>query len=146
MDSILKISEAAGLGLHAMIHLAGLEPGNPVAVGEIAEKMSVSENHLAKVMQRLNRANLTASKKGPKGGFFLKKAPEDITFLDIYEAVEGPLPSNFCLLPRRMCQPGACVLGNLLQEVYQLTAKKFGETTLADFSPITNKTTCRNGG
>ncbi len=144
MDSILKISEAAALGLHAMIHLAGMEPGKPAAVGEIAEKLSVSENHLAKVMQRLNKAELTASRKGPKGGFFLKKKPEDISFLDIYEAIEGPLPSNFCLLPRRMCQPGGCVLGNLLQEVYKLTAKKFGETTLADFKPVSKKRNKQN--
>lgn len=134
MDSILKISEAASLGLHAMVYLAGEEHGRPISITEIAKKLGVSENHLAKVMQRLSKASLTGSKKGPKGGVFIKKKPEEITFLEIYEAIEGPLPAGFCLLPKPVCKPGGCVLGNLLHDVYELVNKKFGETTLADFA------------
>ena len=80
--SILKISEAATIGLHATIELAK-NSDKLTSVKEIASKLDVSANHLSKVMQRLTKAGLVESIKGFNGGFRLSQNPEEITFLEI---------------------------------------------------------------
>ncbi|MCF8044104.1 MAG: Rrf2 family transcriptional regulator, partial [Desulfarculaceae bacterium] len=75
MQQLLKISEAASLALHTMGLLAS-RPGEQVPTRELAARLKVSEAHLAKVMQRLGRAGLVRSQRGPKGGFALERNPE----------------------------------------------------------------------
>ena len=133
MDSILRISDAASLGLHAMAYLSNFGHHGPVSTGEMAEGLEVSYNHLAKVMGRLLKAQLVTSKKGPKGGFSLTKPSKEISLKDIYEAVEGPLPRATCLLHRPVCAPGGCVLGSLLRDVHEQVAQKLSTTTLEEF-------------
>ncbi len=113
MHNLIKISDAANLGIHAMAHLAVSDPDSSHAVAEIAGELDVSEAHLAKVMQRLVRAGLVASRRGPGGGFVLGRPPRQITLLQIYEAIDGPLGEGGCMLGRARCPYGGCVFGDL---------------------------------
>ena len=70
MSGSLKISEAASLALHTMVYLAG-DPSAHYPAGRLAEALCVSEAHLAKVLQRLVKAGMLVSVRGPKGGFRL---------------------------------------------------------------------------
>ncbi len=128
---ILKISDALALGLHAMAYLAK-EPGKPKRVKEIAEILEASEAHLSKVLQALARAGLLKATRGPRGGYVLNKAPEDITLLEIYEIISGPLEDQRCLFRKPLCDGKSCLLGNLLQDVNRLVREKFSHTTLIE--------------
>lgn len=130
MQHLLKISEAASLALHTMGLLAS-RPGEQVSTRELAARLKVSEAHLAKVMQRLGRAGLVRSQRGPKGGFALQRNPEDITLLEVYEATEGPLQERRCLLGNPMCS-GNCILGGLLERVGDEVRDYFSQTRLSD--------------
>jgi len=130
MQNLLKISEAASLALHTMGLLAS-RPGEQVSTRELAARLKVSEAHLAKVMQRLGRAGLVRSQRGPKGGFALQRNPEDITLLEVYEATEGPLQERRCLLGNPMCS-GNCILGGLLERVGDEVRDYFSQTRLSD--------------
>ncbi|MEW5911168.1 MAG: Rrf2 family transcriptional regulator [Thermodesulfobacteriota bacterium] len=130
MQQLLKISEAASLALHTMGLLAA-EPKRLISTREMAQRLRVSEAHLAKVMQRLGRAGLVRSQRGPKGGFSLLRRPEDITLLEVYEATEGPLEQRRCLLARPMCN-GNCILGGLLTTVGDQVRDYFATTRLSD--------------
>ncbi|MCF8064724.1 MAG: Rrf2 family transcriptional regulator [Desulfarculaceae bacterium] len=130
MQQLLKISEAASLALHTMGLLAS-RPGEQVPTRELAARLKVSEAHLAKVMQRLGRAGLVRSQRGPKGGFALERNPEDITLLEVYEATEGPLRERRCLLGKPMCN-GNCILGGLLERVGDEVRDYFSQTRLSD--------------
>jgi Rrf2 family protein len=110
---LLKISDAANLGIHAMAHLAVSDADSAHAVGEIAGELGVSEAHLAKVMQRLVRVGLVVSRRGPGGGFVLGRPAREISFLQIYEAIDGPLADGGCLLGRKHCLYDGCVFGDL---------------------------------
>ena len=129
--SILKISEAASIALHAMIVLAQNQ-NKLVSVKEIATKLDVSANHLSKVMQRLNKAGFIESIKGFNGGFRLSILPDKITFLEIYEIFDGKLKSSNCLLSHNECKNN-CVFGDLLSSVNKQVKEKFQETKLSDF-------------
>lgn len=131
MKQILKISEAATIGLHAMVLLANY-PERLLSNGTIAEVLKVSDAHLAKVMQRLGRANLVTSLRGPKGGFKLKKPADKITLLDVFEAVEGKLEKHTCLFDSPLCGEGGCILGGLLDEVHERFLEFMSSRTIAD--------------
>ena len=112
---MLKVSEAASLALHTAVFLAG-RPEEVVTTGEVASALDVSENHLSKVLQRLAKAGLMRSTRGPRGGFMLSRSPDDLTLLEVYEAIEGPLGTTNCLFGRPACD-GECILGDLLTDV-----------------------------
>jgi Rrf2 family protein len=114
MNGVIHISEAANLALHTAALMAS-DPENPLTVSEAARTLPVSGHHLAKVLQRLARAGLLDSTRGPHGGFTLARPPSEITLLEIYEAVEGELSSGHCLLGKPVCE-GGCVLGSFVRK------------------------------
>jgi Rrf2 family protein len=133
---VFRVSEAASLGLHAMVYLAG-HPGEKTTTALIAAKLRVSAHHLAKVMQRLVRAGLIASQRGAGGGFRLADQPRGITLLAIYEAVEGPLRPRACLLGAKpICPPGKCIFGSLNTAVHKQVKDHLRKTTLASVSAV----------
>lgn len=133
MAGVLKFSEAASIAIHGMILLAG-SGGVPVTSREIAESFSVSENHTRKVMQRLSRAGLVTSVRGPGGGHLMNGDPGSITLIQVYEAMDGPLGTDTCLFQRSHCPPEGCLLGNMLAEVDMVVRKHLAGTTMAAFS------------
>lgn len=135
MPGLLRISDAASLGLHAMTCLAGRR-GGPARTAEIASTLGCSHAHLAKVFQRLAKAGLVRSERGPRGGFGLARPAEQITLGDVYEAIEGPLRPTDCLLARPVCGSRGCLLGDLLKSVNRQVDEYLRATTLADLGHL----------
>ncbi len=133
--SILRISEALSLGLHAMAYLSSA-PEKPRRVKEIAKRLKASEAHLSKVLQALARAGLLKATRGPKGGYMLAKKPEEISLLDIFEVINGPLKDQRCLFKEPLCSGERCLLGNLLEDVNRLVREHFSKTTLKEAQNI----------
>ncbi|MGC4119085.1 MAG: Rrf2 family transcriptional regulator [Myxococcales bacterium] len=131
-SGIIKISEAANLGMHALMLMAH-EPERPLAVKRAIEVIDVSENHLAKVLQRLAHAGLLTSTRGPKGGFLLARSPEQITLLEVFEALEGPLNDHTCLLGKPVCEDG-CMLGQYVTKATLDFRKQLERTRLSDLA------------
>jgi Rrf2 family protein len=57
----------------------------------------VQESFLSKILQRLVHQGLLVSQRGSGGGFVLNRAPDQITLLDVVEAIEGPTQLNHCV-------------------------------------------------
>jgi Rrf2 family nitric oxide-sensitive transcriptional repressor len=133
MSTVVKMSEAVSLGMHGMVFLAANE-GEMCSVGEVAEKLRVSKAHLQKVFQQLARIGLLKSNRGPRGGYSLSRKIDQITLLDIYEAIEGPMKIKSCLFDRPICRGERCIYGDLLtatQKRYQayLSGMKLSQLT-----------------
>lgn len=132
MQSVLKISEAASIGLHAMTYIA-FHSNEPATTKDIANNFEVSVNHLSKVLQRLVKADLLKSRKGPLGGFELTKKCEDITFLEIYEAIDGKINTGCCLFGKTVCNSSECIMGDFLNKTNKNVKEFFGNKRLSDF-------------
>lgn len=132
MSNILKISEATTIALHSMVFLS-VNSDRMCCVKEIAGRFGISENHLSKVMQRLAKAGLVESIKGPHGGFKLAKSCNDITFLQIYEVIDGPLKTGCCLFGKQVCGSSKCIMGGLLQSTSRQVREYFENKKLSDF-------------
>jgi len=109
MGKIFNISEAASLAMHSMVLIA--KNNGQLNAKEIANITQSSRNHLAKILQLLVKKNFLQSTRGPKGGFQLKKEPDQITMLEIYELIEGELISSNCGIHESECPFPKCVLG-----------------------------------
>ena len=137
MADILKISDATALALHSMVHLAR-DPEVKSTTAEIAAFFEASKHHLAKVHQRLTKAGLIYSNRGPAGGVGLAKDPAEITLLDIYEVMEGPMMCHACLFGKDVCPRADCVLGELLPGLARQVKDYFEKTTLAQLAKESN--------
>ena len=131
MSGIGQPSEAASLALHSMALMARKGPGLTSA-RQIAEETGFSEAHLSKVLQRLVRAELAHSVRGPRGGFSLAAPPHMIGLLDIYEAIEGPLKPNRCSM-RDRCSLKSCLFSDVRERLVEEFRSYLQSHTLADF-------------
>jgi Rrf2 family protein len=124
------LSEAANLAVHAMGYLASNAAAGPVSAAQIAEALSFSRDHLNKVLQRLNRVGLVASRRGPRGGFVLGRPAKSVTLLEIVEAIDGSLAMGECMLGSSLCGT-RCALGALTRLVFEQVHKVLAETRLS---------------
>ena len=135
MSSLLRISDAAALAFHAAGLLAACQ-GQPVSTKKIANVLQASECHLSKVLQRLAKVGMVQSVRGPRGGFSLSRDPEEITLMDVYEAIEGRYVPTECLLKKKVCQGNERMLGGLLADLNRQVGERLSKTTLASIVSV----------
>lgn len=90
-----------------MIHLASQPEGTREPLHDIAARNSIPREFLAKILKGLGDAGLVSALRGPGGGVSLARPPSDISFLDVIEAVEGPVVLNLCLDDTKSCSQAA---------------------------------------
>lgn len=115
MSQIVNISEAASIAIHSMVLIA--KTNKRLNVIKISEETSTSKHHVAKVLQRLVKQNYLVSQRGPLGGFSLKKSPSEITFLELYEAIEGKIEIPECPMGKPVCPFDKCILNNITKDM-----------------------------
>jgi Rrf2 family protein len=76
-----------------------------VTTGTISDAEGIPLPFLTKVISRLVTAGLVVTSRGMGGGVALARSPEQITLLQVIEAVDGPILLSLCLL-----QPDSCEL------------------------------------
>ena len=135
MSNVLRISEAASLAMHAMAML-GDNPEQRLSTREIAARLQVSEFHLSKVLQRLVKAGMIHSIRGPKGGFCLNRKADELCLLEVYEAIEGPLGPSKCLLGHPACVGESCILGGFIEKVNTELRDYLEGTRLTDLAGV----------
>ncbi|MFH0865979.1 MAG: Rrf2 family transcriptional regulator [Bacteroidota bacterium] len=131
MSRVVQLSEAASIGLHSMILIARSK--ELINVNQMAEMTGASSNHLAKVLQRLVKVNFLRSSRGPSGGFLLKKKPEEISILEIYEAIEGTIDIGDCPMDRPICPFEKCLIGSIVKKTSEDFKTHFKKHTLKDY-------------
>jgi Rrf2 family protein len=119
------------MALHSLVFMAQ-QPDRSISVREIIEKLPVSSTHLAKVLQRLARQGLLESLRGPHGGFRLARPADQMTLLEIYEAVDGPLRPGGCVFDHPACPAGDCLFGGVLASATRQVRERLGGTRLSD--------------
>jgi len=132
MGQMIQLSEAASIALHSVAFMARA-PEDWFTAGQIAASSGASGNHIAKVLQRLVKSGILRSVRGPHGGFALAKPKSELTFLEIYEAIEGRVSTGACPLHRGVCPFSKCIFGGMLNRVNAEIVDYFRNKTIADF-------------
>ena len=97
----MKLTRASSYALHAVAYMAQQKNDRPVASHKIAQERGIPERFLLKVLKPLVSARVLLSIKGPNGGYRLARKPDDITMLEILEAVDGPIRGQAPLTDER---------------------------------------------
>ncbi len=123
MSNLINISEAASLALHGLVLIAKNQPMR-MNVKTLSVELNASQTHLAKVFQKLSKTGLVRSLRGPAGGFELNNPAEEITFLEIYEIIDG---KNHCVFQ-------SCMFDKELNRISTDIYNTFKKIRLSDFS------------
>ena len=87
----MKLTRASSYAIHALVFMAAQKQNRPVASHHIAKARGIPERFLLKVLKPLVSARVLHSIKGPNGGYRLARGANEITVLEILEAVDGPI-------------------------------------------------------
>jgi len=93
---LVKIPNKGRYALCALFAVA-LQETRPVSVTQIARELDISLSYLEQLFARLRRAGLVVGLRGVGGGYRLARPPEEITVLDVLQAVgalDGPPPRS----------------------------------------------------
>jgi Rrf2 family protein len=90
------LTKKAKYGLKAMVHLAGVRPGETALVADIAASNQIPKKFLDAILGELRNAGFVHSKKGKGGGYMLARPPEAIGVGNIVRALDGPLAPIQC--------------------------------------------------
>lgn len=130
----MRLTRFTDNALRCLIYLGSSEQVQST-VGEVARRMSMSEDHLLKVVKRLSQLGYVRTTRGRKGGLRLAKAPSEINIADVIRATEDNLAIVPCFEPgHRNCPIApACGLAPALDEALTSFFTTLRKYTLQDF-------------
>lgn len=98
----MKLSTRGKYGLYAMYYLAAHGGEGPQALGNIST-IGVPKQYLEQILGNLRRAGLVSTVRGAQGGYQMARSAEEITLLDVIDAVEGPIELSECTSNESTC-------------------------------------------
>jgi Rrf2 family protein len=87
----MKMSRTVGYALQAVMQLADAEPNTPVPCSRLASEGHMPERFLLQILRNLVTHGILSSTRGVDGGYSLDRPLNEISLLDVIEAVDGPL-------------------------------------------------------
>jgi Rrf2 family protein len=129
-------------GLKAMVHLAGMPPGRPALVADIAAVNAIPKKFLDAILGELRTAGFVHSKKGRGGGYVLARPATEIKIGAIIRALDGPLAPIGCASRAFYrscddCAPGKpCTVRMMMMQVREAIAAVLDARTLAEMRSL----------
>jgi Rrf2 family protein len=87
----MRVSAKADYAVRAAVELAAGHGAGPTKGEQIASAQQIPLNFLENILSDLRHAGLVSSQRGPDGGYWLRRDPDEVTVADVIRAVEGPL-------------------------------------------------------
>jgi len=85
----MKLSRTFTYAVQAVLELSRAEPGQTLTCKELADRGKMPERFLLQILRSLVTKGLLRSNRGVHGGYRLNCPAEEISLLDVLEAVEG---------------------------------------------------------
>jgi Rrf2 family protein len=90
----MQITRQADYAVRAVLYLAQLGPEQRAATSQIAQEQRIPPSFLAKIVSQLSVAGLLQTSRGARGGVSLAKPADQISLLEVVEAIDGPILLN----------------------------------------------------
>jgi Rrf2 family protein len=122
----MQFSQSVTYAIQSLLQLADVEPGVFITRVKLATRGKMPERFLLEVLHELVKCGIVRSNRGGGGGFALARAADEISLLDVVEAVDGPLQSG---LPGGNNMPAAvgdCLQANLERIMKAMRAELAG--------------------
>lgn len=129
----MVITRATEYAIRTIIYLAQQPRNEVVLKKDICRTQDVTPAFLTKILQPMIKRGIVTSQRGVGGGFLLAKEPEQITLLDIFQAQEGDLRLNHCLIDPEFCARDAfCSAHEVWEEAQQALSTVLLHYSIAD--------------
>lgn len=130
---MLRLSSRGQYGVRAMFEIAKGYPETPTTIKEISKRQELSVAYLEQILNRLRKAGLIKSIRGPGGGYILLRKPSELSIGSILKELEGPLAITSCLDPKEGCSRiDICVTYLLWRELGEKIDNFLSTITLDD--------------
>jgi Rrf2 family protein len=138
----MRLSTKSRYGLRALFDMAFNSGTLPAQIKDISRRQDISPRYLEQIFQSFKKAGILKSKRGPQGGYYLARKPEQINVREILEAAEGDTLLVECAGEKKR-KKGDCTLDGSC--VTQTVWREAGDRLNEYFSQLTLKTLCERG-
>ena len=113
----MKLSSKTHYGLIAC-HILGVNyPDNAVSASTLEKHIGVSGKYLEKIMRMLSSRDIVTANRGASGGYFLARAPKDISVGEVVRALEDDMEIIECVSKQRNCK--CCPTSSVWKKLYE---------------------------
>ncbi len=124
-------SQTVEYALRAVVYLSQ-NPDRSCTTEEVAKATKVPSAYLAKILQGMVRSGVIRSQRGVGGGVKLARMPEELTILEVVNAVEPIQRIKVCPLGLSTHGTNLCPLHKRLDNALAAVESAFAGTTLAE--------------
>lgn len=128
------LSDATEYALRALVWMSQQQPGQH-KVREIAEGTNSPPGYLIKSLQNLTRSGILTAQRGSNGGFTMVRPPEEVTVLDVINAVDPFNRLNTCPLGSGAGNDYLCPLHHRIDDAMASIEEGFSGVSIADLLP-----------
>jgi Rrf2 family protein len=139
---IMMLSQKARYALRALLHLVEHGGSRTIQVGEMAEMQMIPRKYLEFIMVDLKKAGLVTSRRGPGGGYVLSRPANEISFVEVIRAIDGPIALVPCASENFYARCGdchdeaTCAIRRVLARVRDSAVAILENTSLADAARV----------
>jgi len=131
----MQLSRRGDYGVRVILDLATQPAGTSSPAHEIAQRQHIPNAFLGKIISQLAVAGLVDTRRGARGGVMLSRPPEQITLLEVVEALEGTITLNRCLVHAGACPlDSTCPVHDTWAQAQEALKNVLARTTFAELA------------
>ena len=131
---MLRLSKLTDYGTVVLAQIAR-DPARLHTAAELATALHLAVPTVSKLLKQFARAGLLSSHRGARGGYTLARPAEDITAVQIIDALEGPVAITQCSMSHSRCGiESVCGIGHNWQRISLAIRDALRTVTLAQLA------------
>jgi len=140
----MRITTTSRYGVRAIFDVAYHGGGQPTQIKDISRRQKISQRYLEQIFNKLLKAGLLKSRRGPRGGYLLSRDPSEISVGDVINAAQGPIVPVGCLSEdeskRKFCEVYEnCVTRSVWKQTQKLLIDYYCSVSIADLCALARK-------
>jgi Rrf2 family protein len=140
----MRITTTSRYGVRALFDVAYHGGGQPTQIKDIARRQKISQRYLEQIFNKLLKAGLLKSRRGPRGGYLLARDSSEISIYDIIQAAQGPVVPVRCLAEDYQSGKDCdiepwCVTQHVWRETQKLLIGYYASVSIADLCSMARK-------
>lgn len=140
----MRITTTSRYGVRALFDVAYHGGGQPTQIKDISRRQKISQRYLEQIFNKLLKAGLLKSRRGPRGGYTLSRDPAEISVCDVITAAQGPIVPVRCLEQEAPKKKGcelieSCITRQVWKETQMLLIKYYASVSIADLCSLARK-------
>ena len=133
----MQITRQADYAVRAVLYLAQLDPGIRASTSQIATEQTIPITFLAKIISQLASSGVVRTTRGSRGGVTLAKPMNEISLLEVVEAIDGPISLNECTTDASRCVMGeSCTVRSVWCDARNELVGKLADTKLSSLVKV----------